>query len=121
MAAFCALWAPRKEPIPARSATLRLAEALLTDQPLAELDPHEARTHERKRQNRAVIADLLRGPLRDAKAAGTVRRDLSMDDVLLMLRMARGAMAGAQGVARRSEAGHRALALIMDGVVPSSD
>ena len=83
---------------------------------LAELAREDARTDQRLKQNRLLIAELIKGPMRDAKAAGTLRRDLSIDDVFLMLSMARGAMAGAQGVAGRSEAGHRALALMVDGV-----
>jgi AcrR family transcriptional regulator len=84
---------------------------------LAQLAREDARADQRLQQNRLVVAELLRRPLRDAKAAGTVRRDLSIDDVFLMLSMVRGAMAGASGVAGRSEAGHRALVLMIGGVV----
>ena len=87
---------------------------------LAELAREDARTDERLKQNRLVIAELMRGPMRDAKAAGTLRRDLSIADVFLMLSMVRGAMSGAQGVAGRSEAGHRALTLMVDGVAPAA-
>jgi len=86
---------------------------------LAELAREDARTDQRLKQNRLVVVELLRGPMRDAKAAGTLRRDLSIEDVFLMLSMVRGAMAGAHGLAGRSEAGHRALALMVDGVAPS--
>jgi AcrR family transcriptional regulator len=85
---------------------------------LAELAREDARADERLRRNRVILAELMRGPMRDAKAAGTLRRDLSIDDVFLMLSMARGAMAGAQGVAGRAEAGHRALTLMLGGVAP---
>ena len=87
---------------------------------LAELAREDARTDQRLKQNRLVIAELMKGPMRDAKAAGTLRRDLSIEDVFLMLSMVRGAMAGAHGVAGRSEAGHRALALMVGGVAPSA-
>jgi len=87
---------------------------------LAELAREDARTDQRLKQNRLVVVELLRGPMRDAKAAGTLRRDLSIEDVFLMLSMVRGAMAGAHGLAGRSEAGHRALALMVDGVAPSA-
>ena len=87
---------------------------------LAELAREDARTDQGLKQNRLVVVELLRGPMRDAKAAGTLRRDLSIEDVFLMLSMVRGAMAGAHGVAGRSEAGHRALALMVDGLTPSA-
>jgi AcrR family transcriptional regulator len=83
---------------------------------LAELAREDARTDRRIKQNRLVVAELLRGPMRDAKAAGTLRRDLSIEDVFLMFSMARGAMAGAHGVAGRAEAGHRALGLMVGGI-----
>jgi len=87
---------------------------------LAELAREDARTDQRLKQNRLVIAELMKGPMRDAKAAGTLRRDMSIEDVFLMLSMLRGAMSGAHGVAGRSEAGHRALALMVDGLTPSA-
>ncbi len=87
---------------------------------LADLAREDARTDQRLKQNRLVIAELMKGPMRDAKAAGTLRRDLSIADVFLMLSMARGAMAGVHGVAARSEVGHRALALMVGGVAASA-
>src|SRR5262245_56318220 len=47
---------------------------------LAELAREDARTDQRIKQNRLVVAELLMGPMRDAKAAGTLRRDLSIED-----------------------------------------
>ncbi|HMN98461.1 MAG TPA: helix-turn-helix domain-containing protein [Miltoncostaeaceae bacterium] len=85
---------------------------------VAEIAREDARTDLRLKRNRLVIAGLMKEPLRDAKAAGTLRRDLSIEDVFLMLSMARGAMSGAQGVAGRSAAGHRALALMLGGASP---
>ena len=85
---------------------------------LAELAREDARTDQRIKRNRVLIAELMKGPIRDAKAAGTVRRDLSSADVFLILSMVRGAMGNAQSVAGRAEAGHRALALMLDGVAP---
>jgi AcrR family transcriptional regulator len=87
---------------------------------LADLAREDARTDQRLKQNRLVIAELMKGPMRDAKAAGTLRRDLSIADVFLMLSMARGAMAGVHGVAARSEVGHRALNLMVGGVAASA-
>jgi AcrR family transcriptional regulator len=96
-----------------------LVDAMAAVYALAELAREDARADRRLEQSRLVIAELIRGPMRDAKAAGTLRRDLSIDDLFLMLSMARGAMKGAHGVAGRSEAGHRALALMVDGVAPA--
>lgn len=85
---------------------------------VAALDGDGERTRERIRSNRALIGDLMQQPIRTAKAAGTLRRDLSVDDVLLILRMARGAMLGAPDITGRSEAGHRALTLVLEGLAP---
>ncbi|MGD9696344.1 MAG: TetR/AcrR family transcriptional regulator [Thermoleophilia bacterium] len=87
---------------------------------LAELARGDARADQRISENRLRVAELIKGPMRDAKAAGTLRRDLSVADVFLVLAMVRGAMAGVPGVAGRAEAGHRALALAIEGVTPRS-
>jgi AcrR family transcriptional regulator len=97
-----------------------LVDSIAGVYPLAELAREDARTDQRLKQNRLVLAELMKGPMRDAKAAGTLRRDLSIDDFFLMLSMTRGAMGGAHGVAGRSEAGHRALALMIGGAVPAA-
>jgi AcrR family transcriptional regulator len=70
---------------------------------------------ERVRQR---VAELLAGPLRDAKAAGTLRRDMALDDVFLVLLMAKGAMERTHGAAARASAASRALTLALDGLVP---
>ena len=70
---------------------------------------------ERVRQR---VAELMKRPLRDAKAAGTLRRDMSIDDVFLVLLMARGAMQRAHGASARASAANRALTLALDGLIP---
>ncbi|HVV89794.1 MAG TPA: TetR/AcrR family transcriptional regulator [Solirubrobacterales bacterium] len=65
---------------------------------------------------RRRIAGLLEEPLADAKAAGTLRRDVTVDDVFLLLGMARGAMEGSADASARSAVAHRVLALILGGV-----
>jgi AcrR family transcriptional regulator len=70
-------------------------------------------------RRRARLAELMRQPLRDAKAAGTLRCDLTVDDVFLVVRMVRGSMADADGPAARAAAGSRALALVLDGLTPA--
>ena len=58
-------------------------------------------------------------PLRDARAAGTVRRDLTIDDVFLVVSMVKGAVDRADDRAGRAAAATRALALVLDGITPS--
>jgi AcrR family transcriptional regulator len=70
---------------------------------------------ERRRQR---IAELIKQPLRVAKAAGTLRRDLTVDDVFLVVSMIKGAVARADGSAAQAAAASRALALVQDGLAP---
>ncbi len=67
---------------------------------------------------RQRLADIMRGPLRAAKTAGTLRRDVTVDDVFLLLSMVRGAMEPLEGPAARASAARRALALVLDGLGP---
>ena len=46
----------------------------------------------------------MQEPLRTAKAAGTLRRDLTIDDVFLMVSMLKGAVDRADGRAARAVA-----------------
>jgi AcrR family transcriptional regulator len=71
---------------------------------------------ERRRQR---LAELLSEPLRKAKAAGALRRDLTIDDVFLVVSMVKGAVERADGPAARAAAASRALALVLDGLSPS--
>jgi AcrR family transcriptional regulator len=83
---------------------------------LAVLARNEAATDSHLRQNRERIGELLEGPLAEAKAAGTVRADLSLADVFLIFAMARGAMEGLPDRAARSSVAHRVLALTLEGI-----
>jgi hypothetical protein len=65
---------------------------------------------------RQRLAELLKEPLRAAKAAGTVRRDLTLDDVFLVVSMIKGAVTRADGAAARAAAASRGLALVLDGI-----
>jgi AcrR family transcriptional regulator len=80
---------------------------------LARRDPD---TDSQLQGSRQRIAELLKGPLCDAKAAGTLRRDFAIDDVFLLLGMARGAMEGLADSGARSAVAHRVLALILGGI-----
>ena len=63
-------------------------------------------------------AELMKRPLADAKAAGALRRDTSLEDVFLIVAMARGAMARANGATARAAAASRVLTLALEGLVP---
>lgn len=71
---------------------------------------------DRRRQR---LAELLKAPLRNAKAAGTVRRDVTLNDVFLMVSMLKGAIDGTDGPAARAAAASRALTLLLDGLAPA--
>jgi AcrR family transcriptional regulator len=70
----------------------------------------------RRRQH---LAALMKEPLRAAKAAGTLRRDVTIDDVFLVVLMIKGAVEAADGAAGRAAAASRGLALVLDGLTPS--
>jgi hypothetical protein len=68
---------------------------------------------------RRRLRELLKEPLRAAKTAGTLRCDLTIDDVFLVVLMIRGAVDTADGPAARAATAGRALALLLDGLTPS--
>lgn len=68
---------------------------------------------------RRRLRELLKEPLRAAKAAGTVRCDVTIDDLFLVVLMVRGAIGAVDGPARRAAVASRALALVLDGLTPS--
>ena len=83
---------------------------------LALLARNDSDTDSQIKRSRQRIAELLEAPLRDAKAAATLRLDFEVGDVFLLLTMARGAMEGLPDRAARSAVAHRVLALILTGV-----
>jgi AcrR family transcriptional regulator len=83
---------------------------------LAVLARSDATTDSHLKNGRQRIREFLKGPLRDAKAAGAVRREFSLDDVFLVLAMGRGAMEGLPDSAARSAVAHRVLALLLGGI-----
>jgi AcrR family transcriptional regulator len=83
---------------------------------LAVLARSDATTDAHLKRARQGIREFLDGPLRDAKAAGAIRRELSLDDLFLVLAMARGAMEGLPDSAARSAVAHRVLALLLGGI-----
>jgi AcrR family transcriptional regulator len=65
------------------------------------------------------LTEVIKRPLADAKAAGTIRRDLTVDDVLLVLSMIQGVLSKETDRTGQAAAVTRALALILDGLTPS--
>jgi AcrR family transcriptional regulator len=66
--------------------------------------------------HRRRLGELIKGALRDAKSAGLVRADLTIDDVFLVIGMVRGASQQVDGPAARAAAASRALTLLLDGI-----
>jgi AcrR family transcriptional regulator len=97
-----------------------LVEATVHLYAVGELARVDACVGTRLEQERRRVAELLKDPVRDAKAAGTLRRDTSVDDVFLVLLMARGAMERASNATARAAAVHRVVTLALDGLVPPS-
>ncbi len=71
---------------------------------------------ERRRQR---LAELMKDPLHRAKAAGRLRRDVTIDDVFLVVLMIKGAVEAADGPAARAAVASRGLALLLDGLAAS--
>jgi AcrR family transcriptional regulator len=95
-----------------------LVEAMVHLYALSELARVDVCVGSRLEQERRRIAELLKQPLHDAKTAGTLRRDTTLDDVFLVLLMARGAMERAPGAIARAAVVNRVLTLALDGLVP---
>jgi AcrR family transcriptional regulator len=87
--------------------------------PVGELAREDACIGSALDTRRRRLRELLKEPLRAAKAAGTVRCDLTIDDVFLVVLMVRGAIDSGEGPSGRSAAAGRALALLLDGITPS--
>jgi AcrR family transcriptional regulator len=96
-----------------------VVETIARFYPLAELAREDACLGSELDRRRRRLAELLKEPLRDAKAAATVRRDLTIDDVFLVISMVKGAVDTADDRAGRAAAAVRALALVLDGITPS--
>jgi len=96
-----------------------VVETMARFYPLGELAREDACLGSELDRRRRGLAELMKDPLRDAKRAGTVRRDLTVDDVFLVLSMVRGAVDTADDRAGRAAAAARALALVLDGITPS--
>jgi AcrR family transcriptional regulator len=96
-----------------------VVEAISRFHPLGELAREDACVGSALDTRRRRLRELLKEPLRVAKAAGTVRCDVTVDDLFLVVLMVRGAVDAADGSVARSAAASRALALLLDGLTPS--
>ena len=96
-----------------------VVETMARFYPLGQLAREDACLGSELDRRRRRLADLMKEPLRDAKGAGTVRRDLTIDDVFLVVSMIKGAVDRADDRASRAAAATRALALVLDGITPS--
>lgn len=66
------------------------------------------------------LSALVKPALRDAKSAGLVRRDLGVNDVMLLIAMVEGALSRETDAAGRAAAASRVLALALDGLMAQS-
>lgn len=96
-----------------------VVETIARFHPVGELAKEDACLGSALETRRRRLRELLKEPLRAAKAAGTVRCDLTIDDVFLVVLMVRGAIDSGEGPSGRSAAAGRALALLLDGITPS--
>lgn len=96
-----------------------VVESMARFHPLGALAREDACLGSELDRRRRRLAELLNAPLRDAKAAGALRRDLTIDDVFLMVSMLKGAIERADGPAARAVAASRALTLVLDGLAPA--
>ncbi len=96
-----------------------VVETIARFHPVGELAKEDACLGSALETRRRRLRELLKEPLRAAKAAGTVRCDLTVDDVFLVILMVRGAIDSGEGPSGRSAAAGRALALLLDGITPS--
>jgi AcrR family transcriptional regulator len=95
-----------------------IVETMAGSHALGELAREDACLGSALERRRQRIAELIKQPLRAAKAAGTLRRDLTVDDVFLVVSMIKGAIARADGPAAQAAAASRALALVQGGLAP---
>jgi AcrR family transcriptional regulator len=96
----------------------RLVEGVVDLYALGELARQDTNVDSQIELARQRIGEFIKQPLNEAKAAGALRRDASIEDVFLVLAMVRGAMVRATSAAARAAAAHRVLTLALDGLVP---
>jgi AcrR family transcriptional regulator len=85
---------------------------------LGELASEDACLGSELDRRRRRLAECMKEPLRVAKAAGTLRCDVTIDDVFLVVAMVRGATDSADGPAARAATASRVLTLVLNGLTP---
>ncbi len=95
-----------------------MAETMARSNTLPELARRDPTVDSALEASRNRVRGFMAGPLRAAKAAGSVRRDLTLDDLLVVLWMIRGASLLAADPVARAATLSRALTLALDGVTP---
>jgi AcrR family transcriptional regulator len=98
-----------------------IVETMASTHALGELAREDACVGSVLERRRQRIAELIQEPLRAAKTAGALRRDVTIDDVFLVVSMIKGAVDKADSPAARARAASRALALVLEGLAPSRD
>jgi AcrR family transcriptional regulator len=95
-----------------------LAEGMARTPALGELASRDPRVHPAQDLARSRMGALMAEPLRQAKENGTVRRDFTLDDLVVVLWMLRGASLLSRDPASRGALVSRALTLAFDGIAP---
>jgi AcrR family transcriptional regulator len=98
-----------------------IVEAMSRTHAVRELAQRDAAVGSALSDTQRRVAELIKPPLRDAKDAGLLRRDLTVDDVLLIIQMVRGAVDFVEDPAARAASASRALTLALDGATHSGD
>lgn len=96
-----------------------LTEIMVRSNALAALGRRDPEVDSALEQARVRVRALMAGPLQTGKANGTVRPDLTLDDVVVVLWMIRGAGLLSSDPVVRAGLLSRALALVLSGVSPS--
>jgi AcrR family transcriptional regulator len=96
-----------------------LVENMARSSALSDLAGKEGDLDSELERIKTRVGEIIKRPLRDAKLAGLVRRDLTVDDIFLISRMVKGALDHLDNHASRAAAATRALNLVLDGVAPS--
>lgn len=93
-----------------------LSETMVRSNALAELAPQDPEVGSALKRGRTRIRQFMAGPLQTAKTNGAVRRDLTLDDTLLVLWMIRGAGLLSTDPVVRAGLLSRALTLALSGI-----
>jgi AcrR family transcriptional regulator len=96
-----------------------LVEAMARSSALSDLAGEETDLDSELERIKTRVGEIIKRPLRDAKLAGLLRCDLTVDDIFLIGRMVKGALDHLDNHASRAVAASRALSLVLDGVSPS--